>query len=91
MPTERPALARGASLPGGFLLSAGCFQLNRNCIPLPSSSRRFPAVPSGLLPQEGSELAGDAELGSRSWGAALCAGGVRAGWGGGHAEPEQCL
>lgn len=57
-------------VPGGFLRSAGCFQLNRNCIPLPSSSRRFPAVPSGLLPQEGSGLAGDPELGSRRWGAA---------------------
>lgn len=78
-------------VPGGFLRSAGCFQLNRNCIPLPSSSRRFPAVPSGLLPQEGSVFAGDPELGSRGRGAAPCAGRLFAGWGGGHMEPEQYL
>lgn len=58
----------------------GCFQLNRNCIPLPSSSSsRFPAV---LLPQDGSGLAGDPELGSGS--SSLCRWVVC--WGG-HTEP----
>lgn len=54
----------------------GCFQLNRNCIPLPSASPCFPAVPLLL---DGSGLAGNPELGSGSsslcrW--VVCRGGV---------------
>lgn len=45
-------------LPGRVPALGGVVSIKSQLHPLPSSCRRFPAVPSGLLPQEGSGLAG---------------------------------
>lgn len=67
-------------VPGGFLLSEGCFQLNRNCIPSPPPADASPPSPPGCCRRRARGLPGPG-AGEQEVRAAPCAGGLFARWG----------